>query len=212
MILKFDHISYSCGLGQEFKRILPNGYREAFREMDLSNISCKQRYLRHGSRTHNIFMFQPTGSDLPIEVTQYPTVTGKNEALQLMDGEIQWDVEDLASAVDFFACLDAKEHAGSDQRKVVEITPFLEKAGIRIHLREKKADRKRRTFLDVEGFSSLAFFVDDARKYLAGVHEAGFFGTEISSIAVNGKWLDIAFVEGANGELVELISLMKGRG
>ena len=65
------------------------------------------------------------------------------------------------------------------------------------------------SFLDINGFSSIGLFVDNIKKYLTKMTEAGFITSAVSSIQVHGRWMDIAFIEGKNGELIELVSIKK---
>ncbi len=90
MILKFDHISYSCGEGEVD---CPNGYEQAFCELHLENIPCKMEFLKFNSSWHNLVMFKPMDklSVLPnIEYTEYPMVDEKNKGiLNIVDGGIE---------------------------------------------------------------------------------------------------------------------------
>ena len=89
------------------------------------------------------------------------------------------------------------------------LSPFLDKKKIFIHLIENTTC-VREPFLDISGFSSIGLFVDNIPKHLAQCVAAGFQTSDISPIKVQEKWMNIAFVEGKNGELVELISIRKG--
>ena len=210
MILKFDHISYSCSNELDAARHTPVHYTESFRDVGLDNISCKMKYLKFKSIKHNIIMLVPNASDslgVPIEITQYPEVDHGVENLSFKDNTIFWQVADVSVARNLFLSLGAKE---ADAANRLVLTPFLDKKKIFIHLVENPGC-KREPFLDVKGFSSIGLFVDNVEKHLVQCADVGFQISDISQIKVQERWMNIAFVEGKNGELVELISIMKER-
>jgi hypothetical protein len=210
MILKFDHISYSCDATTDVSQHVPAHYKEIFRETDLDNIPCKIKYLQFNSSKHNIFMYESKnddGADLPIEITQYPQIAVGSTPLRLEGRTIIWEVADVESARKLFLCLGAQEETEKNKLRIV---PFLDKTKILIHFVEN-ISCTRKPFLDISGFSSIGLFVDSVQKYLTKLSKAGFTVSGISPIEVHGKQMNIAFVEGRNGELIELISMMKER-
>lgn len=208
MILKFDHISLSCSDELDVENYIPDHYTEAFRDMELDNISCKMKYLKFKSPKHNIIMLVPQKPDaigVPIEITQYPEVSDTSTALYFKGNTVFWEVADIKSARDLFLSLGAQE---TEDEKSLILSPFLDKRQFLIRLVENTASTQE-SFLDVEGFSSIGLFVDNIQKHLDRCADAGFPISDISPIRVQGKWMNIAFVEGKNGELVELISSRK---
>lgn len=210
MVLKFDHISYSCDESFDYRSVIPEEYEEQFVERNLQNIRCKEKFLQYGSGMHNIFMLDSKENNIPIEITQYPMVSGANSNLILDKSKIYWYVKELEEAVKFFSILGMKVIARDENSVELSITPFLDKKEYVIHfLRESKKETV--PYLDVQGFSSVGLLVDSAEKNLKKISQKGFYVTEISKLKVNGKWLDIGFAEGKNGEIVELISLLKSK-
>ena len=210
MILKFDHISFSCSSEVEAARYVPAHYIEVFRDIELNNIPCKMKYLKFKSPKHNIIMLAPTapnGRGIPIEITQYPEVLPNTKTLSFKDDTIFWEVSDIPAARRFFLSLGAKE---ANNMKRLVLSPFLDKNKIFIQLSENSMCA-REPFLDIAGFSSIGIFVDNIQKHLAQCAAAGFPISEISPIKVQERWMNIAFAEGENGELVELISIKKER-
>jgi len=208
MILKFDHISLSCSSEVEAANSVPAHYTEVFREMELDNIPCKMKYLKLKSPKHNIIMLSPTtpnGVGIPIEITQYPEVLPLTKSLSFKNHTIFWEVADVPSARSLFLSLGAKEENNID---CFVLSPFLDKNKILIQLIENPACTGD-PFLDISGFSSIGLFVDNIPKHLAQCSAGGFQISEISTIKVQGRWMNIAFVEGKNGELVELISIRR---
>lgn len=209
MILKFDHISYSCSSELDVKNNVPAHYTEAFRNMELDNIPCKMKYLKFKSPKHNIIMLVPKAfqsAGIAIEVTQYPKVVHGVENLSFKEYTIFWNVVDVVSARRLFLSLGAKEESSANS---LVLSPFLDKKKIFIQLIENTTC-VREPFLDISGFSSIGLFVDNIPKHLEQCVAAGFQTSDISPIKVQEKWMNIAFVEGKNGELVELISIRKG--
>ena len=205
MVLKLDHVSFSCGKEFEITNIIPNGYDKKFEEIDLQNIACKIPFLKRKCKTHNIFMYEgETDKSIPIEVTQYTDVVDYKTSIKLDGRRIMWPVVDTEAAKEFFVAVGGK--ADSDLPRVV-FKPFLDKASFEIEFVEAKDNEM--PFLDVEGFSSLGIFSDNAKKEMDKMSNKGYFVTEVSEIVVDGKKMDIGFVMGKNNEIVEFISVSK---
>lgn len=76
----------------------------------------------------------------------------------------------------------------------------------------RRTDRcKSRFLLDGRGFNCIAFFSSNVRKDHFGFEEKGLGPTAINPLRIDGKDLDIFWVRGPYGELVEVIGLAKQR-
>ncbi len=73
----------------------------------------------------------------------------------------------------------------------------------------KLGEKSPNTFLDDQGFSNIAFVSNSVQKECRKIEKKGYEITEIEQIEVNNKLLDICFVKGNGGELVEIISAVK---
>ena len=69
MIVKFDHISYTCPIGEEdeFKKAYSD-YKEAFCEKKIFNLDTKMEFMKLDTREHDLYMMTKEGS-YPIELT-----------------------------------------------------------------------------------------------------------------------------------------------
>lgn len=207
MVLKFDHISYSCANEIKIYEIL-NSYNKDFEEKELQNIDCKKSLLQYDSKVHNIIMYRPKEYGMPIEITQYPVVKYNNVSISFRENELIWYVRDLEAAYSFFECIDANKIDEAEDILLLQFRPFLDDIPINIKLK-KKANINAPGYLDVEGFSSIGIFVDNIQKYTEIYRNKGFFTTSISSIVVDSKKLDIVFSKGKNNEIIELISMSR---
>lgn len=207
MLLKLDHVSYSCGRGDGFKKIIPTGYKEQFREEGLPNIECKCSLLKHHDIMHNIIMYLSDKDYVPIEITQYETVSDIKNKMNINGSEIIFFTQNVNESKRFFSCFDMKTRFDSDKLAELYFQPFLDSHEWTIRL--CKNDVKEEAVLDICGFSSIGIIVDKLEKVIEKVKIEGFITTGISQLLVNGKLLEIAFCNGFYGEVVELISFSK---
>ena len=88
MIVKLDHISYSCAYGKEESiKASFEGYREIFREENIENLSIKSEFMSTQEKEHCLYMMVKEG-DVPIEITSYPGCFSGRERLSLKEGKI----------------------------------------------------------------------------------------------------------------------------
>lgn len=205
MIVKFDHISYSCALSQENNiRNLFSGYEVQFHEIGLENLSMKRAYMRDVQEEHNIMLLQKKGS-YPIEITAYQTCHSRTSGIEdkyvLMDDCILIYSENPEATVMFFELLGMKK--GEDS--VLELKPLLDEKTVRIQV--CKAEECAQVYLDDEGFGSLAFVVDNAKKQRQLLKDNNIKCSEVEELVVNGKELKIFFTKSSAGEIIEFIGL-----
>lgn len=206
MILKLDHISFSCDKEKDYRASIPQGYREVFAETGLPNTECKRRFLSDWQDVHNIIMLQ-SESGIPIEVTQYRTVSGEGR-MGLYQNEIHIPTRSIPSSVSYFSRLGLKVLSQSGTGAVMGLRPFLDKNEFRIYLKQDSSPPL--PFLDVMGYSSIGFLVDSVDKEAEKLRGSGYMVTRPSVLTVNGKLLRIVFSRGGSGEIVELIAIGKG--
>lgn len=134
MILKLDHISFSCAEGRDYLASIPQGYREVFAEMGLPNTECKRRFLSDWQDKHNIIMLQ-SESGIPVEVTQYEAVSVEGR-MSLYQNEIHLPTCSIQSSVPYFSRLGMKVLSQSITDAVMGLRPFLDKNEFRICLKQ----------------------------------------------------------------------------
>lgn len=205
MILKIDHISFSCAEKDIVDSRIPKEYTLVFSEISLPNVdSKKDLLLNRENEKHNIFMFQGPADSIPIEITQYHTVTGQSK-ISCNKRDIFIPTFDIEETARFFMCFGMKRVGEADGDIILELAPFLDKQCFRVHLTESKIIQK--PHLDISGYSSIGLFVDCIDGEAKKIQSAGYSFTGISPINVNGKMLKVAFSYGKHGEIVELIAL-----
>lgn len=198
MIIKFDHISFSCRMGEENKGLL-EGYVQEFEEKGLKNIAAKASFFQNGSPYHDISLYRHERK-YPIEITAYPECTGENKKYQVTDEAITVFSKDIAETKAFYEALGFKE----TQEGVLELLPFMEQKKVVLFL--EKADTEE-VYLDKSGFGSLAFVVDRIEKHKTQLEKKDFFVTDIEILTVNGKELKICFAANKAGDIVEFIGI-----
>lgn len=210
MVIKVDHVSYSCTTDEEYRHILTDGYRLSFKEKNLINAPCKKDLLLHGAVAHDIIFYNSLHGDIPLEITIYPhTQKADDEYMAISSKEVIFYVRDLYRSIQFFRCFGMVIDSQSDDEALLQIISALDKSCFYLKLIKTKQDTSKR-YLDCTGYSSLALFVDNTVKISQKVAKTGFKVTEVSSIEVNRRKLLVSFAIGSNGEIVELISLDRG--
>ncbi len=204
MVLKLDHVSFSCGIGDAYEERIPRGYQKKFAEYDLPNIACKADFLELKSPWHNIFMYDGGEESIPVEVTQYPQVIQAISDITVNGRTILWPVVDREAAVELFTALGGK---GQEDLSEVVFKPFLDKEPFTI--RFVVSENISKSVLDMNGYTSIGLFVDNVFREIKKLADKNYMVTEMNSLTVAGKKMDIGFVRGKNGEIVELISLSK---
>jgi len=201
MIVKFDHISYSCSFDEEEEvKQSFEGYEEVFAEKGLINLPIKANYLKLSSEKHNITMLQKQQS-LPIEITAYPECCGGVERLAPTKEEIRILTKDPEATIKFYEKLGFKQDG-----ERLQLKPMLDASEICLRT-EEVTDMETATYLDQEGFGIMAFVVDNGAKQKGQLESQGIYVTEIQELTVNGKILKIFFAKSSAGDLVELIGI-----
>lgn len=206
MILKVDHVSFSCPTDYQYTEVMPPGFHVDFIEKDLENIPCKFPFLYKRQDTHTIIFLKYEDS-APIEVTQYKHCSNVETNIELRDGRYCLYVNDICASQLFFENLGFKTTSVDNQEITMEIKPILDKFVFKIKLMPIKNNNT--WFLDQTGFSSIAFFVDDVQKTMNKMKKNGYEITFPQELKVNDKKLNIGFVRGKSGEIIEIIGLKR---
>ncbi len=198
MIIKFDHISYSCQTGEEPVGLL-EGFTQEFSETKLPNITAKNSFLKNKAATHNISLYRCEGK-YPIEITAYPECDGENRKYDVSDDLIVVYSPDVETTVAFYEAIGFKV----TEDKCLELLPFMEQKKVVLQVKEADTDE---VFLDKGGFGSLAFVVDRIEKHRTQLEKKAFQVTDVEMLKVNGKELKICFVTDGIGDIVEFIGI-----
>lgn len=205
MIVKFDHISYSCALCDEEKtQQMFEGYEAQFHEVDLKNMPMKYKYMHKEQEKHNIMLLTKEGS-YPVEITAYESCKKREAAFGdkyvLSDNLISIYSECPKETENMFVLLGMKK----SETGILELKPFLDEKKVRIQVLGTTGPKG--ILLDEEGFGSLAFVVDNAKKQRELLLNGGYECSEIEELIVNGKKLKIFFTNSQTNEIIEFIGL-----
>lgn len=209
MIIKFDHLSYSCSYEEEEKTINMfcsngegGGHILQFRERIKSPL-IKNQIMQNACDMHGLVMLQPIDqnhfrSSVPIEITSYPKVFG-SPSYDLLEGLIEFRTRKIEDSLSFYQQLGFEK----ETRNVLSLKTMLDKKRIYVKLVESSDYYSH--CLDVKGFSSMAWIVNKIEKYTNKLKGQGITVTDISEVIVNKRRLKICFVIGKQGEIIELI-------
>ncbi len=201
MIVKLDHISYSCTFGEEESvKASFKGYQELFCEENIENLSIKSEFMQETAKEHCLYMLAKEGC-YSIEITSYPDCCSGSERLTLEEGKIRVRTSDVKETESFYEKLGFCKNA-----ECMSLKPLLDKTETCIQV---ELDHKMETsfYLDQKGWGILAFVVDNAKKQKRQLESAGITVTDIQELAVNGRNLKIFFAKSNAGDLVELIGI-----
>ena len=200
MIVKVVHVSFSAIKEQE-KNILHKfkDYQIEFEERNLSNISGKQQLLNGYHMYHDIIMLHDNNK-LPIEITLYDKCENNIPMIELYGDLIIVNSNNVKYTKELFKNLGFKEVKGklylytlTDQKEII--------------IKVNEANFIYNNKLDNEGYSSLAFWVSNIIKDRDRLCKQGYTVTDIESIKVNDRTLDIFFLIGSAYEIIEFIGL-----
>lgn len=133
MIIKFDHLSYSCSYEEEEKTInmfCSNGERGGhilqFRERIKSPL-IKNQIMQNACDMHGLVMLQPIDqnhfrSSVPIEITSYPKVFG-SPSYDLLEGLIEFRTRKIEDSLSFYQQLGFEK----ETRNVLSLKTMLDK-------------------------------------------------------------------------------------
>lgn len=201
MIVKLDHISYSCAFGEEESvKASFEGYQELFCEETIENLSIKSEFMKDRAKEHCLYMLAKEGC-CPIEITSYPNCCFGSERLSLEEGKIRVRTSDVEETESFYEKLGFCRNTDG-----MSLKPLLDKTETCIQV-EQDYNVETSFYLDQKGWGILAFVVDNAKKQKRQLESAGIYVSDIQELAVNGRNLKIFFAKSNAGDLVELIGI-----
>lgn len=201
MIIKVDHISYS-GNRVDKKQIIEKfeNYKVDFEEVNLKNVKGKQSLFNEFHDTHDLVLLKKENS-IPIELTLYEGCKNNKSMLEIKDQIILVRSKCRSETEIFFECLGFKEDHGYLYLKTI-----LDNVAIKIRILESNNYSCK---LDNNGYSSLAFWVNNIEKERKRLIKCGYETTPVETLKVNEKILRLCFVIGTQGEVIELIGVNK---
>ena len=198
MIMKLDHVAFSCSRA-ELPTILERrfaSYKQVFYEKDLPNIVAKRMFLDDENVSSHDIMLLRGGT--PVEVTAYDKVMGT--AKYDMDGEtIIAYTGNLVESAGFYCSIGFKQLAGDDfyVHTLMDSVPFK--------MRLVPKERHGKCKLDNRGFCCIALITNNVEKEKKRLEAKSVMTTDIGSLTVNGKLLNIFFAYNSFGDVMEFI-------
>ncbi len=204
MIIKLDHISFSCGKSQICSLPPAAGYELQFRELSLKNLRCKESFFRRPQPDHDIYLYERKGG-LPVEITAYDTCFCGTDSLALKEDTIMVYSPEPYKTAEFLMMFGLKKER-ADADGLLLIGGFV--IGGPLTVRVSQADSAE-WMLDKTGWSSLGFLSNDSQRELARLSAAGYETTDAEELEVNQKPMNIGFCRGPFGEIIEIISIKR---
>lgn len=201
MIVKFDHVSYSCDMSKEESvKAGFSGYSKIFEEVKLLNLEIKKEFLKLQAETHNISLLQKEGA-YPIEITAYPCCFEGTSKMEVDGEQIVVFTPNKEATAELLRGVGFR-----GEESLFLIKPMLDAKEVRIKVIEAEADEDW-SYLDRQGFGSLAFVTDNASRQKKQLDALGIYTTEVQELTVNNKLLKIFFAKSKAGDLIEFIGM-----
>lgn len=202
MIIKFDHISFSCGKEAARPLLVTAGYELQFQEQALKNISCKQAFFHVPHAEHDIYMYEKP-QKLPIEITMYDTCFPGIDSMSVENHSIVMYSTHPEKTSEFLSLFGLKKTEQTGDDLMLEGRFAL--GGVTFGIRKADAVEWK---LDKTGWSSVGFLSSNVQKELDRVKAAGYEVTCAEELEVNHRRMNIGFCKGPLGEIIEIISLL----
>ena len=236
MILKIDHIALSSDdITRTMDVLTPLGYRQRFFETNVPNLSIKNAFLKTPCSRHDIALMEIEGG-YPIEILSHQSVHPDRTDIRLIAGpdpifkslnlensvpiirrkywnnHLRFDTVTrpcrwLDKSVSFWESMGFTVEEKYENRALLKYQSILTGSPLFMELRQSPSEAS--IFLDSAGFNSIAFITSSCKREKIGLTQKGYRTTEVASLGLDGKSLDICFVQGPSKELVELIQIRK---
>lgn len=204
MIIKFDHIAYSCKKSeiQRYKSTL-DGYREVFHYLAAVNIEIKFGLMQNRLADHDIVLFEKENS-IPIEVTGYDYVGEGKKHYETSNNVIIVNTADDAVSGKFYETIGFKI---DEDRMHMTLRPLI---GIPVKIKindgvKKSINTEVDNYLDSAGYCCLAFITNNPWKEKSKLESSGLCTTDIVPLQLGDKKMNIFFTKSDVGDICEYI-------
>ncbi len=205
MIVKFDHIAYTCRK-DEIERIREQytGYTEVFHEIGIPNLAIKHLLMTKWKENHDIVLIEKKGA-LPIEITAYEDVEDSKGKYYMKDHSLTVNTLSYEDSYQFY---EAVGFGKRDDNEML-IQPVMDTMPIRIKINEK-ADVyswSNANGLDCRGFCCLAFITNKIAKEKERLDRKKIRTTDIMPLELHGRKMRIFFADNDFGDICEFIGV-----
>lgn len=199
MILKFDHLAFSC-IKDKLNESITNfsDYESVFIEHNLPNLLIKEQLMQYKGATHDIALLNHK-EKLSIEITAYDEVGDLVGKYDIKDNSIIVTTSSVKSSALFYEAIGFKHNSDN----CYNIHPMLDDRDINIQFKENKMGSTN--YLDSAGFCCMAFITNKANKEKKRLEKLNISTTDIMELTVNGKLLNVFFAYNEYGDMVEFI-------
>lgn len=206
MILKFDHIAFSCDKKaiNDFLKLI-DGYETVFYEEGIENPRIKEALMASFQNNHTIALMEKQ-DNLPIEITAYD-ITHKGEPKYRFSCDIPhritvntWDENE---SISFYKSIGFTENC--DRMLKMSFAVGLRHLELQIVKNYRPTENK----LDTEGYCCLAFVTNDVKKEKRRLEERGLCVTDIGTVQLNNRIMEVFFANNAQGDTCEFIQICK---
>lgn len=219
MIVGIDHIAFSVSdIEKSVSEVASWGYHPTFVEKGVLNHRAKIPFLREWRERHDIAYCQSevgeglAGGSLAIELTAHTEALGMTSSPYQVRFSTSWpkvidavllETSDVERSTVFWLKLGFKEKGKSE---LCFMTP-LSKKKLDLKLIQMPQKPRRLYHLDDDGFPCLALLTTHIERDRLLF---GYTASDIFSLTVHHRSLDICLGRGPDGECVELIAMKKG--
>lgn len=221
MLVQIDHLALTGTAMDAQTHLLESmGYEQVFSSDRVPNPEIKRPFMHAWCDHHTLALYRRDGS-IPIEIIEYEHTSGGHSRYalkQVPKGSLTHpdETDTVPEPVDALDTVVLETTSPSATREFFR-TLGLERSGPRtlkfespltdpvfVELREDSSAEE--TSLDAPGYPCLAFATTDIEAELSRLSDAGYDVTAVEPIALPERTLEIGFVVGPTGELVELVS------
>ncbi|KAA0205574.1 hypothetical protein EDM68_05350 [Candidatus Uhrbacteria bacterium] len=208
MIIALDHLARAVpDFDAAIASMEADGYRAKFIVRDVPNPQIKRPFLNRWSDTHSLALFVREGG-LPVEILSYDHAPCGHSALHVMPEaeptRIYQHTADPEQTVSFWRRFGFQPRQTDEGRILLRWQSSLSAIICAIELRQAPEPVEGK--LDSLGINSLAFLSSNAKQERERLIGEGCRVTEVESLMVNGKKLELFFAIGTQGEICEVFS------
>jgi hypothetical protein len=131
------------------------------------------------------------------------TTKQNNNIIDMSFNKFTINTENIDESVSFWANFGFRRKGLYNGSVVLEFASLFDNCAYKILLR--KRTNNERHFLDDIGFNCIAFVSSSCKKELFFFKKKGIMVTEIENLIINKKRINLFFVKGPGGELVEVV-------
>ena len=204
MIIKLDHIAYTCKKdGKENIKKRLEQYQTVFEEDNVKNLLIKKDLMDNWQEDHDLSLMEKE-DDLPVEITAYEKVSKADGKYKPINNRIWVATNSKPASIFFYEKIGFR---GTGEG--MQIKPLMGISPIDIELHEKsplELDFKNH-YLDTEGYCCLAFVTNQINREIERLKRCDISTTEIMNLTLHDRSMSIFFAYNDQGDICEFIGI-----